>query len=268
MCTWSTKCRHTHTHIHAQTHTHTHSRKASYTLSLSLTLMGMISKVKHFAPASTHTITHTHTLSLSLSLMHSKHRSSVRISEDCSTVVVGAFGTDQCGVFSGASYVYLVNEMPVQGLPPVLGRLPGLVQASVVCVCFSSFASPSISLLVELMYHYVVRHLSETSLSPSLCVGGWVWVCSRGRPMCTWSTKYPCRACPLFWCWRDSLVWFRPLWCVFASLSYVFSVYLFPPPPHHHHHHTHKRSSAFLARPLCVYARECVSCSFRLPLST
>lgn len=39
------------------------------------------------------------------------YRSSVRISDDCSTVVVGAFGSDTCGVFSGAAYVYLADEL-------------------------------------------------------------------------------------------------------------------------------------------------------------
>lgn len=46
-----------------------------------------------------------------LILMRTICRSSVRISDDCSTVVVGAFGSDTCGVFSGAAYVYLADEL-------------------------------------------------------------------------------------------------------------------------------------------------------------
>ncbi|KNC85665.1 hypothetical protein SARC_02149 [Sphaeroforma arctica JP610] len=37
---------------------------------------------------------------------------SVRISHDCDTVVVGAFGNDANGALSGAAYVYLVEEIP------------------------------------------------------------------------------------------------------------------------------------------------------------
>jgi hypothetical protein len=59
--------------------------------------------------------------------------STVAISDDCTTVTVGAFGSDSCGVFSGAAYVYLADTKGVVLNPPLTGKLPKLVKSKVVC---------------------------------------------------------------------------------------------------------------------------------------
>lgn len=59
-------------------------------------------------------------------------RSTVAISDDCSTVTIGAFGSDSCGVFSGAAYVYLADTKGVINNAPQVGKLPKLVHSKVV----------------------------------------------------------------------------------------------------------------------------------------